>query len=388
MKVALVHYWLVRMGGGEKVLEALCRMFPEADIYTHVYDREGVSEAIRGRRVRETFIGRLPGARRHYRSYLPLMPFALRRLDLSAYDLVISLESGPAKGVVTSPRSLHVCYCLTPMRYVWDMYDAYRSAAGPLERLLMPPLTAWLRRWDTRTAAGVDHFVAISHAVLGRIRDAYGRDAEVVHPPVAVDEFAPSEEREDYYLAVGRLVPYKRFDLAVEAFNSLGRRLIVIGDGEEMERLRRLAGPTVTFLGRQPDAVLRRHYARCRALVFPGIEDFGLVPVEAMASGRPVIAYGEGGALDTVREGETGLFFHRQTPEALAEAVRRFERVEERFRPDRIRTHAERFDRRHFERRFTMMLERWLEGPSAATQAAPRQPRPGRPRPAGRPPAS
>lgn len=361
MRVAIVHYWLVHMRGGEKVVEALCELFPDADLYTHAYEPDAMSQTIRRHRVQTTAIGRLPGVTRHYEKYLPLMPFALEALDLDDYDLVISSESGPAKGVRAAPGALHVCYCHTPMRYVWDMYEEYRATAGPVTRAAMPLLVRLLRRWDRRTASRVNHFVANSQNVRNRIRCHWGRDAEVIHPPVDTGRFAPAASVDDFYLLAGALVAYKRPDLAVEAFNRMGKPLVVIGGGKELERLRRMAGPTITCMGRQPDEVLADHYARCRALVFPGVEDFGIVPVEAMASGRPVIALGQGGALETVREGVSGLFFRQQTVEALIDAVRRFEADEHTFSTERIVEHARRFDRSLFKRRMGAAIDRLLE---------------------------
>lgn len=353
-----MHYWLVRMRGGEKVVESLCRLFPDADLFTHVYDPGGVSETIRSHRVQETFVGRLPAARTRYPRYLPLMPAALARLDLSDYDLVLSSEAGPAKGVRVREGSLHVCYCHTPMRYVWDLYEEYRDSAGPATRLVMPPLVQWLRRWDRRTAQGVDHFIANSEHVKARIRRHYGRGAEVIHPPVDTRQFTPRNGPGSYYLFVGHLVAYKRADLAVRAATRLGRRLIVVGDGEELPNLRAIAGPSVEFVGRQTADTLRDLYAGCRALLFPGEEDFGIVPVEAMACGRPVLALGRGGALETVVDGETGLFFGSRTEEALVEAILRFECAERDFDPGLIRARAERFDRAVFERKMTAALAR------------------------------
>ncbi|SLN53333.1 GDP-mannose-dependent alpha-(1-6)-phosphatidylinositol monomannoside mannosyltransferase [Roseivivax jejudonensis] len=330
-RVAIVHYWLVGMRGGERVIEALCRMFPGADLFTHVADRAALSDALNRHRIVETRIGRLPMARRFYQKYLPLMPRALEELDLSGYDLVISSESGPAKGVIAPPGAPHLCYCHSPMRYLWDQYHVYRGGAGRLTRALMPRLAHDLRQWDVTSAARVDGFAANSSFVAERIRKYWRRDADIVHPPVAVDDFAPVARGElgDFYLWASELAPYKRPDLAVEAFRRLGKPLVVIGGPDATVReLRRAAGPQTTFLGKVPFAELRARMARCRALIFPAEEDFGIVPVEIMASGRPVIAYGRGGALDTVVDGETGLFFPEQSVEALIDAVERFERSE------------------------------------------------------------
>ncbi|HLN24231.1 MAG TPA: glycosyltransferase [Patescibacteria group bacterium] len=362
MRVALIHYWLVKSRGGEKVLDALCELFPDADIFTHVYDPAAVSETIRRHTVHTTFIHKLPGAIRHYQTYLPLMPLALEALDLRAYDLVISSESGPAKGVLVSPETLHVCYCHTPMRYIWDLYHDYRASAGPLTRLLMPPLVHYLRLWDVVSANRVDQFIANSSAVARRIQRHYRRPSRIIHPPVDVDAFVPVAQPDDFYLVVGQLVPYKRAELAVEAFNRLGRKLVVIGDGPQLKALRAQAGPMVSILGPQPFSVLRDHYARCRALVFPGEEDFGIVPVEAMASGRPVIALRKGGALDTVVEGLSGLFFDRPEPQSLMDAVIRFEAAEHDFDSAAIVAHARQFDRSRFLAEMREVLDRGWAG--------------------------
>ena len=360
MNVAIIHYWLVGMRGGEKVLEVLCDMFPQADIFTHVYVPEAVSSRIRRHRVRTTFIARLPRAARLYKRYLPLMPLALEQLDLRGYDLVISSESGPAKGIIPAPSALHVSYCHSPMRYIWDMAHDYRSWAGPITRLAFPVLAHYVRLWDAVSADRVDHFIANSRTVAARIRRYYARHAEVVWPPVAVDEFevVSANSIEDYMLMVGELVPYKRPELAVEAFNRMRAKLVVIGGGEMLDQIRRLAGPTVTVMGPRPFADLRHHYARCRALIFPGVEDFGIVPVEAMASGRPVIAYGRGGATETVIPNLSGLLFHDQSVGGIVAAVREFQSAD--FDPAEIVVHANRFSVPRFVKEMTAQLDRLL----------------------------
>lgn len=358
MKVAIVHYWLVSMRGGEKVIEALCDLYPQADIYTHVYDPEAISEKIRRHRIYTTFIAKLPLAKRWYQRYLGLMPLALEQLDLSVYDLVISSESGPAKGVITSPDALHLCYCHSPMRYLWDMYPLYRRRAGWLTRVLMVPTFHYMRFWDQLSAGRVDHFLANSRYIARRIDKTYRRPAEVIHPPVAIEDFRPGGAPDDFYLMLGQLVAYKRPDLAIAAFNRSGRHLLVIGEGEEYESLRKQAGPNIEFLGRQPFDVIQDHYARTQALIFPGTEDFGIVPVEAMASGRPVIAYGHGGILDTVRDGVTGFLFSEPSPEALNAAVDRYETARSQLDPATIRRHAEGFSEPRFKREFTALVER------------------------------
>ena len=361
-RVALVHDWLTGMRGGERCLEVFCELFPEADLFTLLRVPGSVSETIERRRITTSFIQGMPGAAQRYRHYLPLFPAAVRRFDLRGYDLVLSSSHAVAKGVRVPPGALHVCYCFTPMRYVWDLYGEYFGArAGPLTRAVMPPLAAWLRRWDRRTAAGVHHFVAISRFVADRIRRAYGRPAEVIYPPVDVARFRVEEGPGDFYLVVSALTPYKRVDLAVAAASKLGRRLVVVGSGPEEARLRSLAGPTVELLGWRDDAEIALLYSRCRALLFPTVEDFGITPLEAMASGRPVIALGQGGALETVvgpggAEPATGIFFERQSVEDLAEAIQRFESDSPRFEPKALRRRAEAFDRPLFKERIEQYL--------------------------------
>jgi glycosyltransferase involved in cell wall biosynthesis len=279
MRVALVHYWLVTWRGGEHVLRAIADLFPQADIYTHVADRELVRRQFPNHVVRTTFISKLPLARRLYKNYLPLMPMALENLDLREYDLVISSESGPAKGVIVAPHTTHLCYCHSPLRYAWDMYHDYRKDVSGLKKFLMMPMLHYMRMWDQLSAQRIDRYVANSQFVASRIRKYYGRESEVIYPPVAVEDFTSAPVSDDFYLYVGQLVAYKRPDLLVDAFNELGIRLVVIGEGELLSRLKRRGRANIEFLGHQPFEVIRDHYARCRALVFPGIEDFGIVPV-------------------------------------------------------------------------------------------------------------
>ena len=369
MKVALVHYWLVNMRGGEKVLEALCEIFPDADIYTHVYSPGDVSETIRKHRVNTSFIQKLPFAKSWYQKYLPLMPIALEQLDLSQYDLVISSESGPAKGVILNPETLHICYCHTPMRYIWDMYHEYRQNAGILTRILMPLITHWLRIWDVASANRVDIFIANSKFVAQRIRKTYQREAIIIPPPVDIQNFHATQNHDDFYLIVGQLVPYKRVDVAITAFNGTGKRLVIIGSGAEEQNLKKQAGPNIEFLSSQPNDVLVDFYSRCKALVFPGKEDFGIVPVEAMASGKPVIAYGAGGVLDTVVDGETGILFETQTPQGLNDAISRFEALpDDQFCSDRLQQYASRFGIQRFKDEIWQIVQQNL--PESARLAA------------------
>lgn len=360
LRVALVHYWYVRRRGGERVLEVLADMFPQADIFTLVYDPGALADSLKSHKIAGSFLQKLPRAHRYHRALLPFYPLALEQLRLDEYDLVISQESGPAKGVITRADACHICYCHTPMRYLWDMYHEYLSMApfGFVGRAFYSLACHYVRQWDYATAARVDHFVASSRNGARRIRKYYGLGSDVIYPPVDLESFSVSEEHEDFYLVVSPLVAYKRIDLAVGACNALKRRLIVIGDGPEKTALIKMAGPTVTFLGFQTDDVVREHYQRCRAFLFPGEEDIGLTPIEAQASGRPVIAYGRGGAVETVGgfypgrevnpEEATGVFFGEHSAEALAEAMLAFEAVEPKFSPALIRAQAERFDVAHF----------------------------------------
>ncbi|EET48107.1 glycosyltransferase [Thalassobium sp. R2A62] len=363
MKVALVHYWLVGMRGGEKVLEEVCKLYPNADIFTHVAIPENLSETLRAHNITETFIAKLPGARKHYQKYLPLMPKALEALDLTDYDLVISFEAGPAKGIIVRPDAQHICYVHSPMRYIWDQYHVYRDQAGRLTKLIMPHIAHKMRIWDTTSAARVDHFIANSSFVAERIKKFWRRDATVIYPPVDVDAFAQSRpvQVSDFYLYAGELASYKRPDIAVEAFTKSGRRLVVIGEGSERKELEAAAGPNITFLGRVSFATLKDYYSRCRALIFPGVEDFGIVPVEVIASGRPVIALGRGGALDTVTHDMTGVLFEEATPDSLAKALNYFEQNEKNFQIKETSSFAEPFSPFEFRNKFSNYVSTILE---------------------------
>jgi glycosyltransferase involved in cell wall biosynthesis len=356
LRVAIVHYWFVTYRGGERVVEVLADMFPQADIFTLVLDPKALPPSLRSRKFTTSFLQRIPGITRHYKKFLPFFPLALEQLKLDEYDLVISSESGPAKGVLTRPHTCHICYCHTPLRYLWDMYHQYRSSApgGALGRAFYSIAANYVRQWDYAASARVDYYVASSHNAASRIAKYYRREAEVIHPPVNISSFSLGTNAEDFYLVVSPLVAYKRVDLAIRACDTMQRRLVVIGEGETMRALKKLAGPTITFLGYQPDELVRDYYQRCRAFILPGEEDIGLTPIEAQACGRPVIAFGRGGALETVvggfptdsyaAESSTGVFFAVQSAESLAEAIRFFESNETRFSPAFIRRHAERFD--------------------------------------------
>ena len=347
MKIALVHDYLFQSGGAERVIAALHRMFPTAPIYTTIADADVVGELLPDADVRTSWMQRLPGLRRHHRKYFLLYPGAMERFDLTEFDLVVSNSSAYAKGVRTRADACHVCYCHTPMRFGWN-FSAYAAQEqwGPLTRMALRPLVERVRRWDARTAGRPTAYLANSAAIARRIERCYGVASSVVHPPVEVDRFSPGTVSDDFHLIVSRLAAYKRIDLAVEAFTRLGRPLVIIGDGPARQNLERVAGPSIRFLGRRDDAEVADHYARCRALVFPGEEDFGLTPLEANASGRPVIAYAAGGALDTVRDGVTGVFFREQTAESLADAVAACDAVP--WNRDLLRSHAETFSEANF----------------------------------------
>jgi glycosyltransferase involved in cell wall biosynthesis len=356
MRVALVHYWLLNRRGGEKVLDVLCRLLPEADIFTLFCDPAMPSEDVRGHRIVTSFLNPL---RRWHRALLPLMPMALESLDLRGYDLVISSESGPAKGVILPSTTRHICYCHTPMRYLWDLYPEYRNeyVRSPFGRALMTPLANYLRLWDFASAARVDQFIANSENVRKRIWKTYRRESEVIHPPVDIDSFH-SKPASDYFLIVSELVPYKRIDMAVRLFARSGRRLVIAGGGPEYRKLRSLAGRETEFAGRVPDDQLRELYASCRALLLPGEEDFGITAVEALASGKPVIALGRGGVLESVPCGDpTGGVLYDLPDEAhLEAALREFERIEASVLPKALQRYARRFSTEEFQRKIAHVL--------------------------------
>lgn len=357
MKTALVHDWLNQMGGAENVLETLVDLFPGSPVYTSMYAPELMPASYRSWDIRTSYMQRLPGVATHHQAYLPFYPEAFERFDFSGYDLVLSNKSGFCHGVITPPETLHICYCLTPTRFLW-MYDAYRQREGlgqVTNRALQPVLTR-LRRWDRMAADRVDYFIAISTEIQARIKRYYEHESVVIYPPVDVERFTPSGRQPgDYYLAGGRLIPYKRVDLAVQAFNQLDLPLLIYGDGRDRESLQALAGPNITFLGRVSSERLIDLYQHCRAFVFPGLEDFGIAPLEAQAAGRPVIAFGGGGALDTIIDGETGALFGEQTVESLIAAVHRCEAAQ--FSPAACRRNAERFSLDRFQRELMNFVE-------------------------------
>lgn len=357
LRVAVIHYWLVNMRGGERVLEEILALFPQADVFTHVADPKNLSPEILNHKISETFIAKLPFARRHYAKYLALMPRALEEIDLSGYDLVISSESGPAKGVIVPPGTVHVCYCHSPMRYLWDQYKSYGNRLGWLQRYFFQYIAHDLRQWDVLSATQVDAFAANSFFVAERIKRYYRRESQVIHPPVNLDAYNPpsSGTRSDF-LFVSELVSYKRADIAIEACSELGVPLVVVGAGPERKALQRKAGPSIRFAGRVSDAELATLYGAARALIFPALEDFGIVPLEAMACGTPVIAYGKGGARDSVVDGKTGLLFNEQSMASLVRAIRRFESDETQFDHAAIARHAARFSPEVFRQRFSALV--------------------------------
>ena len=328
MKVALVQDWLVKFGGAEWTLQNLHTIFPDAPLYVLVYDKKKMGKAFSDFDIRTTYIQKIPGGIKHYQSLLPLMPGAWERLDLTEYDLVISSCSSCCKGIITRPDAVHICYCHAPTRYFWDMFYEYRAGSNCVKKLLMTPFIHKLRMWDRLAADRVDYFIANSRFTQKRIRKYYRRESDIIYS--VGGNFVPqkkfdSTKKEDYYLAVGRLIGYKRFDLAIKACNKLGKRLIVVGTGTEAENLKRIAGPTIELKGYCSDEEIQTYYAKAKAFLFPGLEDFGFTPVEAQSGGTPVIAYGKGGALETVENGKTGLFFYEQTVDALVQCIEKFE---------------------------------------------------------------
>ncbi len=355
MQIAVVHDYFTQMGGAERVAEELVRMLPNAALHTTVALPDLMPPGLAGRQIETSWMQHLPHMKQCYRLYFFLYPLAVRSLDLSRYDLVISSSSGYAKAVRTNPGAVHVCYCHTPMRWAWN-FDSYsaQEPAGKAKRIMMAPVVRALRKWDESASRHPDYFIANSKTVADRIQRVYGRSAEVIHPPIDVNRFRPSSEQDDYYLVLARLVSYKRIDLAIEACASLGRRLLIIGDGPDRARLMAKAGPTVEFLNHLSDAQVEHYASRCRALIFPGEEDFGMAPLELAATGRPTIAYRAGGAVETIVEGVTGIFFDRQQASDLADAILRFEKQE--WEADTLRRHAQGFGIEVFQARFQQFL--------------------------------
>jgi glycosyltransferase involved in cell wall biosynthesis len=365
MKIAIIHDWLTGMRGGEKCLEVLCKLYPSADLFTLLHIPGKVSPVIESHRIHTSFIQNLPFAKSKYRYYLPLMPFAIETFDLKGYDLILSSSHCVAKSVKPGPNSLHISYCHTPMRYIWDQFDQYfgKGKSSWFAATAMKFIRGWLQRWDIKTSRRVNHFIANSRHVQKRIKKYYKQEAAIIHPPVDTGLFTPDENegKEDYFLIVSAFAPYKRLDLAVDAFNQLNLPFFVIGEGQDAKRLKEMAKPNIHFEGWLDNSQIRSHFARCRAFIFCGEEDFGITLLEAQAMGRPVIALGKGGALETVvpdsqswkpetgieksaTSQPTGVFFYEQTPEALIKAIQHFESIESQFDADAIRKHAQKFD--------------------------------------------
>jgi glycosyltransferase involved in cell wall biosynthesis len=354
MRVAIVHDYLNQYGGAERVLEALHELYPDAPVYTSIYDSAAMPAYFREWRIIPSFMQQLPGWKRHFRKYAALYPTAFEQFDLSGYDLILSSSSAFAKGIVPRADAVHICYCHTPMRFAWRSADyVAREQIGGLQARLLPFMLHYLRLWDTVSSVRVDRFIANSQEVAARIRRYYGRSATVIAPPVDLPPLNTTAAG-DYLLTGGRLVPYKRLDLAIEACTQLGQRLIVFGDGRDRQRLQQLAGPTIEFVGYVDEATRQRLFAGCRGFLFPGEEDFGITPLEAMACGRPVLAYAAGGALDTVVDGVTGRFFHEQTAAATAAGIRQL--LQDDVDAARIRQHAERFSRARFHAAITALI--------------------------------
>lgn len=360
MKLAIVHDYLNQMGGAERVVEVLHECFPDAPIYTSIYLPHNMPESFRKMDIHTSFMQNLPFLNKHFKKYLLLYPHAFKYFDLSEYDIVVSSSSAWAKGARVSPNSCHICYCYTPMRWVWNYKDyVARENFGAVTRKVLPSAIKRLEQWDLATNKGVNYFIAISKYVAERIKRCYKVDSTVIYPPVNTSIYKPSNQIGKSYLIVSRLNTYKKIDLTIETFNKLKLPLKIIGTGPYQDTLKRMAGPTISFLGKMSDEELAKQYSKCKALVFPGEEDFGIAPVEAQATGRPVVAYAAGGALETIVEGKTGIFFSEQTPQALAKAILDFEKVS--FNPTEIREHARKFDKSIFMQKLRAFVEKKYE---------------------------
>ena len=356
MNIALVHDWLNQLGGAEDVLENFVSMYPDSPVFTSLYWQKKMPTHWQDWDIRTSFIDKLPFSHQKQQLYFPLYPFAFEQFDFSSYDVILSNKSGFCHGVISGPETMHVCYCLTPTRYVWRYFQyAEQEQLGKSTRLALAPFLTILRQWDRLAADRVDHFIAISEEIRRRIAKVYRRESTIIYPPVETTRFEPSNRVEDYYLFVGRLVPYRRLDILIEAFNKMKRPLRIAGSGRDRERLEALAGPTIEFFGRVPDEDLPDLVARCKAFMFPGEEDFGIAPIQANAAGRPVIAYAAGGALETVIPGKTGMWFTEQTPQSIIEAVESFDA--HLVNDAEIRHHAEQFDTAVFQQKMQSFIE-------------------------------
>lgn len=357
-KIALVFDWMTNPGGAEKVNKVLHQMFPDAPIFTSIFNQDKL-KGFEKAAINTSFIQRLPFAKTKHQYYLGLMPYAYELFDLSSFDIVISSSHACAKGVITKPETLHVCYCHTPMRYAWDNWHSYIKdyKMNPIFKSIGKKRIHKLRMWDRLAADRVDYFIANSNTTKKRIEKYYNRPSTVIHPMVDISKFTPSSQPKGYFLAVGRLIPYKKFDLIVETFNRIGLPLKIVGTGIMEDELRRNAKGNIEFLGQVSDKELSQLYSECEALIFPQLEDFGITPLEAMASGRPVIAFHGGGALDTIIEDKTGIFFDNQTPQDLAEAIEQYQKDKKKFKPETLREHASTFDTRVFQKNLKKYLD-------------------------------
>ena len=365
MKIALVHDWLTTLAGAEKVLESIYELYPYS-IYTLVKDESKLKGSIFEKAdIRISFIQRLPKAKTKYRNYLLFFPLAVEQFTLSEYDVIISSSHAVAKGVLTNSNQLHICYCHTPIRYVWDLYHRYLDEAGlskGIKGFIAKLILHYIRIWDYTTANRVNYFIANSKYIAKRIEKIYGRESTVIYPPINVDKFEVYIQKEDFYLTASRMVPYKKIDLIVEAFSQIpDKKLVVIGDGPDFEKVKKKAGKNVELLGYQPFEVLKDYMKRAKAFIFAAEEDFGIVPVEAQACGTPVIAYGRGGVTETVVNGKTGIFFRKQTVESLIEAIKSFEKKENVFDPLEIRKNAEKFSKERFKKEFKEFVDKKIE---------------------------
>lgn len=366
MKTAIIHDWLITYSGAERVLEEIIKLYPDADLYSLLdFIPPGERDFIQNKPVKTSFLQKFPFARKRYRSFLPLMPLAIEQFDMSQYDLVISSNHAVAKGIITGPNQLHVCMCYSPMRYAWDLTHQYLKQAG-----LTKGLKGWIakyilhriRMWDCRTANGVDEFIAISNYIAGRITKAYRRKSTVIYPPVDTSGYSLYTKKEDFYLFASRMVPYKNTRLVVEAFSKMpDKKLVVVGDGPDMATVKKIAGPNVTLMGYQPFEELKKYMQRAKAVIFAAEEDFGIVPVEAQACGTPVIAYGRGGALETVIDGKTGIFFHDRNVSDVVDIIEQFESIEHHFNPEEIRANALRFSADRFRAELRSFIARKYE---------------------------
>lgn len=371
MKIAIVHEWFVVPGGAEQVVRAILEIYPDADIFAVVdfFDSENRHKYLQGKKVKTTFIQKLPFAKKKYRNYLPLMPFAIEQIDVSGYDLVISSSHAVAKGIITSPNQLHVCYCYSPIRYAWDLKFEYLSESNltkGIKSLFARYFLHKIKSWDYVVSQNVDHFIAISHFIQERISKFYRRESDVIFPNVTVNDFTLQTSKEDFYFTASRLVPYKRVAMIAQAFSRIpSKKLVIIGDGPEKDKIERIANnhDNIVFMGYQEFSVLKEHMMKAKAFIFAAEEDFGIVPLEAQACGTPIIAFGKGGVLDTVVDGKTGFYFHEQTVDSLIEAIERFEsRSSQLLSPEMIKKHADGFSEEIFKKKFsTMIKEKCME---------------------------